>query len=65
MKPNSLDDRGFRRKAKAVNGRKTHRKTEMEKHFITVDRYQKPLVFWQGNLRPLSNGEQHAYKTQL
>ena len=32
---------------------------------ITVDGYQNNIVFWQGNLRPLSNGEQHAYKTQL
>ena len=64
MIPNSLEDRGFRRKAKAVNWLKDTQENSMEKHY-NCGQIPKPLVFWQGNLCRISNGEQHAYKTQL
>ena len=64
MRPNSLEDRGFRRKAKAVNWSKDPQENSMEKHY-NCGQIPKPFVFWQGNLCPLSNGEQRVYKTQL
>lgn len=48
MKPNSLEDRGFRRKAKAVNSRKTHRKTVWRNIFYNCGQIPKPLCVMAG-----------------
>lgn len=54
---------GFQRKAKAVNGRKTHRKKFYGALLINYGQIPKPIlkvVFWRGNSCRILNGEQHA-----
>ena len=62
-KTNSIEDLGFQRKAKAVNGRKTHRKKNYGAIFNNYGQIPKPnykFVFWRGNPCRILNGEQHA-----
>ena len=54
MKTNSIGDIGFQRKAKAVNGRKTHRKKLMEHYKLWTDTKKpiiKKIVFFGGETR--------------
>ena len=57
MKPNSVEDKGFRRK---LNLSIVERHIGKQNEEITMDRYQnhykKNNVFWHGNMRPLSKG---------
>ena len=54
MIPNSLEDRGFRRKAKAVNWSKDTQENSMEKHY-NCGQIPKPLCVLAG--KPVPNFE--------